>query len=175
MLSIQHEILLTDVTIGPKKRAIVTIVSDDNMLRNITNVRKLMTYYVDKMTYGTETWFDQVCILPHCYKRGIRAILTDHIIDRWIRSKMFSLWWNISQFSKNILHWRKSLKLLIRSFLVDFTNQCNTDASSLIKVASKEDTTIVGNTVFSAVKVSLVLVSLAAIRSKISKYFLPDR
>lgn len=61
MLSIQHEILLTDVTIGPKKRAIVTIVSDDNMLRNITNVRKLMTYYVDKMTYGTETWFDQVC------------------------------------------------------------------------------------------------------------------
>uniref|UniRef100_F1KUK7 Sodium/calcium exchanger 3 n=1 Tax=Ascaris suum TaxID=6253 RepID=F1KUK7_ASCSU len=49
-----------DVTIGPKKRAIVTIVSDDNMLRNITNVRKLMTYYVDKMTYGTETWFDQI-------------------------------------------------------------------------------------------------------------------
>ncbi|VDM38846.1 unnamed protein product [Toxocara canis] len=49
-----------DVTIGPKKRTIITIVCDDNVLRNIANVRKLMTYYIDKMTYGTETWFDQI-------------------------------------------------------------------------------------------------------------------
>ncbi|CAJ0923066.1 unnamed protein product, partial [Mesorhabditis belari] len=49
------ELLGTDdreTTIGSKKRTIVTIISDDNVLKNITNTRKLVGYYLKRMTPG---------------------------------------------------------------------------------------------------------------------------
>ncbi|VDK17381.1 unnamed protein product [Anisakis simplex] len=49
-----------DVTIGPKKRTIITIVCDDNLLQNIANIRKLMGNYLQKMAIGKDTWFDQI-------------------------------------------------------------------------------------------------------------------
>ncbi|EFO22978.2 hypothetical protein LOAG_05506 [Loa loa] len=46
------------VTIGPNKCAVVTIICNDNALKNITNVRKLTSYYFKEMTYGSNTWLD---------------------------------------------------------------------------------------------------------------------
>ncbi|VDN18247.1 unnamed protein product [Gongylonema pulchrum] len=48
------------VTIGPHKRTTVTIISDDNALKNITNIRKLTSHYLRQMSYGADTWLGQV-------------------------------------------------------------------------------------------------------------------
>ncbi|PAV70370.1 hypothetical protein WR25_06418 isoform A [Diploscapter pachys] len=47
-------------TFGVKRKTIVTIVSDDNMLKNVTNVRKLLGHYLKKMTPGQQTWKEQI-------------------------------------------------------------------------------------------------------------------
>ncbi|CAJ0570903.1 unnamed protein product, partial [Mesorhabditis spiculigera] len=49
-----------ETTIGNKKRTIVTIISDDNVLKNITNTRKLVGYYLKRMTPGQATWREQI-------------------------------------------------------------------------------------------------------------------
>lgn len=48
------------VTIGPNKRTVITIVCDDDMLRNLTNVKKLTEHYLKRMIYGADTWLGQV-------------------------------------------------------------------------------------------------------------------
>ncbi|VDN19107.1 unnamed protein product [Gongylonema pulchrum] len=48
------------VTIGPHKRTTVTIISDDNALKNITNIRKLTSHYLRQMSYGADTWLGQL-------------------------------------------------------------------------------------------------------------------
>ncbi|VDM97099.1 unnamed protein product [Thelazia callipaeda] len=48
------------VTIGPNKRTVITIVCDDNMLRNIRNLRKLTSHYMLKMRHETNSWLEQI-------------------------------------------------------------------------------------------------------------------
>ncbi|VBB26294.1 unnamed protein product [Acanthocheilonema viteae] len=48
------------ITIGPNKRAVVTIICDDNLLKNITNIRKLTSYYFKQVMYGSNTWLEQL-------------------------------------------------------------------------------------------------------------------
>ncbi|KHJ85660.1 Calx-beta domain protein, partial [Oesophagostomum dentatum] len=49
-----------EVITGGKRRALVTIVSDDNALMNVVNVHKLMGHYMTKLSpYGT-SWMDQI-------------------------------------------------------------------------------------------------------------------
>uniref|UniRef100_A0A0R3RQV3 Sodium/calcium exchanger 3 n=1 Tax=Elaeophora elaphi TaxID=1147741 RepID=A0A0R3RQV3_9BILA len=57
------------VTIGPNKCAVVTIICDDNILKNITNVRKLTSYYFKQVTYGSNTWLEQL-IQATCVNAG---------------------------------------------------------------------------------------------------------
>uniref|UniRef100_A0A1I7XKH1 Calx-beta domain-containing protein n=1 Tax=Heterorhabditis bacteriophora TaxID=37862 RepID=A0A1I7XKH1_HETBA len=49
-----------EVSFARNRRTTVTIISDDNVLKNITNVRKLMGYYMRAMTPGQTTWLEQI-------------------------------------------------------------------------------------------------------------------
>ncbi|CAG9536428.1 unnamed protein product [Cercopithifilaria johnstoni] len=57
------------VTIGPNKRAVVTIICDDNVLKNIMNVRKLTSYYFKQVMHGSDTWLEQL-IQATCINAG---------------------------------------------------------------------------------------------------------
>ncbi|MFH4976602.1 hypothetical protein AB6A40_003311 [Gnathostoma spinigerum] len=59
----------SDVTIGPKRRAVITIVCDDNVLKNIADIRKLIPYYLDKMTPGKDSWREQI-VQASCVNAG---------------------------------------------------------------------------------------------------------
>ncbi|KAM3721633.1 Sodium/calcium exchanger [Dirofilaria immitis] len=48
------------VTIGPNRSAVVTIICDDNVLKNIMNVRKLASHYFKQLTYGSNTWLEHL-------------------------------------------------------------------------------------------------------------------
>lgn len=48
------------VTIGPNRSTVVTIISDDNALKNITNIRKLTSYYFKQIMYESNTWLEQL-------------------------------------------------------------------------------------------------------------------
>lgn len=50
-----------DVPITSKLRTTVTIISDDNALKNVTNVRKLMRNYLKDMKLERASWTEQVC------------------------------------------------------------------------------------------------------------------
>ncbi|VDK56119.1 unnamed protein product, partial [Cylicostephanus goldi] len=50
----------SEATLGGKRRALVTIVSDDNALMNIVNVHKLMGHYMDKLSPYSASWMDQI-------------------------------------------------------------------------------------------------------------------
>ncbi|CAI4229588.1 unnamed protein product [Auanema sp. JU1783] len=50
----------SEISIGKNKKTIVTIISDDNLLKNVTNVRKLLGHYMRKMTPGQRTWKEQI-------------------------------------------------------------------------------------------------------------------
>ncbi|CAI5448866.1 unnamed protein product [Caenorhabditis angaria] len=54
------EIESKEYTIGQKRKTIVTIISDDNALKNITNVHKLMSHYIREMKPGKATWKEQI-------------------------------------------------------------------------------------------------------------------
>uniref|UniRef100_A0A8R1HL33 Calx-beta domain-containing protein n=1 Tax=Caenorhabditis japonica TaxID=281687 RepID=A0A8R1HL33_CAEJA len=49
-----------DVSVGQKKKAFITIISDDNVLKNITNVHKLMSHYMRQLRPGKATWKEQI-------------------------------------------------------------------------------------------------------------------
>ncbi|CAI2351135.1 unnamed protein product [Caenorhabditis sp. 36 PRJEB53466] len=49
-----------DVAIGTRRKATVTIISDDNVLKNITNVHKLMSHYMRQLRPGKATWKEQI-------------------------------------------------------------------------------------------------------------------
>ncbi|VDD92462.1 unnamed protein product [Enterobius vermicularis] len=49
-----------DITIGPRKRTVVTILCDDNFIRNIFQIRKLTFYYFNRMSFGAKTWLEQI-------------------------------------------------------------------------------------------------------------------
>ncbi|GMT22328.1 hypothetical protein PFISCL1PPCAC_13625 [Pristionchus fissidentatus] len=49
-----------DVPITSKLRATVTIISDDNALKNVTNVRKLMRNYLKDMKLERASWTEQI-------------------------------------------------------------------------------------------------------------------
>ncbi|VDM61634.1 unnamed protein product [Angiostrongylus costaricensis] len=49
-----------DVTLGKNRRAIITIVSDDNVLMNIVNVHKLVGHYMEKIVPYKTSWMDQI-------------------------------------------------------------------------------------------------------------------
>uniref|UniRef100_A0A8R1TTN8 Calx-beta domain-containing protein n=1 Tax=Onchocerca volvulus TaxID=6282 RepID=A0A8R1TTN8_ONCVO len=55
-----HLISSTEATIGPNKCAVITIICDDNVLRNITNVRKLTSHYLKILTYDSNTWLEHL-------------------------------------------------------------------------------------------------------------------
>ncbi|KAK5973257.1 Calx-beta domain protein, partial [Trichostrongylus colubriformis] len=48
-----------EVAIGRNRRAVVTIVSDDNALMNIINVHKLTSHYMQKLSTYKSSWMDQ--------------------------------------------------------------------------------------------------------------------
>ncbi|CAA94387.2 Calx-beta domain-containing protein [Caenorhabditis elegans] len=48
------------VSIGTRRKATITIISDDNVLKNITNVRKLMGHYMRQLRPGKATWKEQI-------------------------------------------------------------------------------------------------------------------
>ncbi|CAD6191385.1 unnamed protein product [Caenorhabditis auriculariae] len=57
------ELLKTDdseVSLGGKRRTTVTIISDDNVLKNVVNVHKLMAHYLSQFTPGQATWKQQI-------------------------------------------------------------------------------------------------------------------
>uniref|UniRef100_A0A1I8EYD1 Calx-beta domain-containing protein n=3 Tax=Wuchereria bancrofti TaxID=6293 RepID=A0A1I8EYD1_WUCBA len=49
-----------DVTIGPNKCAVITIICDDNVLKNMMNIRKLTSYYFKQATYESNTWLEHL-------------------------------------------------------------------------------------------------------------------
>ncbi|VDN50285.1 unnamed protein product [Dracunculus medinensis] len=49
-----------DITIGPNNKAVVTIMCDDNILKNIKDISKLTTYYLDNMIHGANNWYEQI-------------------------------------------------------------------------------------------------------------------
>ncbi|ETN77634.1 sodium/calcium exchanger 1 [Necator americanus] len=49
-----------EVTLGGKRRTVVTIVSDDNALMNIVNVHKLTGHYMSKLSLYKSSWMDQI-------------------------------------------------------------------------------------------------------------------
>ncbi|KAF1758445.1 hypothetical protein GCK72_014903 [Caenorhabditis remanei] len=49
-----------DVSIGTRRKATITIISDDNVLKNITNVHKLMGHYMRQLRPGKATWKEQI-------------------------------------------------------------------------------------------------------------------
>ncbi|EYC44448.1 hypothetical protein Y032_0461g1883 [Ancylostoma ceylanicum] len=49
-----------EVTLGGKRRTIITIVSDDNALMNVVNVHKLMGHYMQKLSPYRTSWMDQI-------------------------------------------------------------------------------------------------------------------
>ena len=60
MLDLDSPFHFTDVSCSPKRRATVTIISDDNALKNVTNVRKLMGNYLRSMKLERTSWKEQV-------------------------------------------------------------------------------------------------------------------
>uniref|UniRef100_A0A1I7U5H1 Calx-beta domain-containing protein n=1 Tax=Caenorhabditis tropicalis TaxID=1561998 RepID=A0A1I7U5H1_9PELO len=50
----------SDVSIGTRRKTTITIISDDNVLKNITNVHKLMGHYMRQLRPGKATWKEQI-------------------------------------------------------------------------------------------------------------------
>ncbi|CAO4374860.1 unnamed protein product [Caenorhabditis nigoni] len=49
-----------EATIGTRRKTTITIISDDNVLKNITNVHKLMGHYMRQLRPGKATWKEQI-------------------------------------------------------------------------------------------------------------------
>lgn len=65
-----------DITIGPRKRTVVTILCDDNFIRNIFQIRKLTFYYFNRMSFGAKTWLEQVSVnFTNSYSCALKHII----------------------------------------------------------------------------------------------------
>lgn len=49
-----------EASIGTRRKTTITIISDDNVLKNITNVHKLMGHYMRQLRPGKATWKEQI-------------------------------------------------------------------------------------------------------------------